>query len=104
MCVVGQYVYVAEWAGDCVSVFTTEGGYVTSFGQSGGNEGDFKCPTGVWDGFVYVCDGDNNRVQEFMYCVSVILSHFHLYYNDWFWILGSHWAIGAAYKIVLTEW
>ena len=68
VCVVGQYVYVADWGGHCVSVFTTEGGYVTSFGQWGGNEGDFDEPSGVCvdkDGFVYVCDGDNNRVQVF---------------------------------------
>ena len=65
VCVVGQYVYVADWYGDCVSVFTTEGRYVTSFGQSGGNEG---CLSGVCvdkDGFVYVCDCYNNRVQVF---------------------------------------
>ena len=68
VCVVGQYVYVADWGGHCVSVFTTEGGYVTSFGQCGGNEGDFKHPSGVCvdkDGFVYVCDCHNNRVQVF---------------------------------------
>ena len=68
VCVVGQYVYVADWGGHCVSVFTTEGGYVTSFGQSGGKEGDFWCPSGVCvdkDGFVYVCDHLNNRVQVF---------------------------------------
>ena len=68
VCVVGQYVYVADYARHCVSVFTTEGGYVTSFGQRGGNEGDFKHPRGVCvdkDGFVYVCDYGNNRVQVF---------------------------------------
>ena len=68
VCVVGQYVYVADFDGECVSVFTTEGGYVTSFGQCGGNEGDFIGPRGVCvdkDGFVYVCEVDNNRVQVF---------------------------------------
>ena len=68
VCVVGQYVYVADRGGDCVSVFTTEGGYVTSFGQRGGNEDDFNSPKGVCvdkDGFVYVCDYLNNRVQVF---------------------------------------
>ena len=68
VCVVGQYVYVADWVGACVSVFTTEGGYVTSFGQRGCNEGDFGGPRGMCvdkDGFVYVCDFSNNRVQVF---------------------------------------
>ena len=75
VCVVGQYVYVADWNGDCVSVFTTEGGYVTSFGHVGSNEGDFKSPSGVCvdkDGFVYVCDGDNNRVH---FCIVYLSFH-----------------------------
>ncbi len=49
-------------------MFTTEGEYVTSFGQLGREEGDFIYPLGVCvdvDGFVYVCDHDNSRVQKF---------------------------------------
>ena len=68
VCVVGQYVFVTEWDGHCVSVFTTEGERVTSFGQYGSEEGDFNRPRGVCvdkDGFVYVCDNDNKRVQVF---------------------------------------
>ena len=68
VCVVGQYVHVTECDSACVSVFTTEGGYVTSFGQMGGNEGDFKHLSGVCvdkDGFLYICDCYNNRVQIF---------------------------------------
>ena len=68
VCVVGQYVYVADWGGHCVSVFTSEGGYVTSFGQRVGNEGNFKYPRGVCvdkDGFVYVCDYGKSRFQVF---------------------------------------
>ena len=67
VCVVGQYVYVASYW-DCVSVFTTEGEYVTSFGEYGSGEGDFINPRGVYvgkDGYVYVCDESNNRVQIF---------------------------------------
>ena len=40
-------------------VFTTEGQYVTSFGQEGSGEGAFKNPAGVCvdeDGFLCVCD------------------------------------------------
>ena len=68
VCVVGQYVYVASNGGHCVSVFTTEGEYVTSFGKCGSGEGDFKYPWGVCvdkDGYVYVCDANNYRVQIF---------------------------------------
>ena len=42
-----------------ISVFTTDGVYVTSFGQCGSNEGDFNFPHSVCvdqDGFVYVTD------------------------------------------------
>ena len=66
ICVAGQYLYVAEWYGNCVSVFTTKGKYVTSFGQEGSGEGEFNYPRGLYvDGFVYVCDYINNRVQIF---------------------------------------
>ena len=68
VCVVGQYVYVASYGGHCVSVFTTEGEYVTSFGKLGNGEGDFRSPWGMCvdkDGYVYVCDTGNDRVQIF---------------------------------------
>ena len=68
VCVVGQYVYVACYDCHCVSVFTTEGEYVTSFGKYSNREGDFIYPRGICvdkDGYVYVCDAGNNRVQIF---------------------------------------
>ena len=66
--VAGQYVYVVDWNNHDISVFTTEGVYVTSFGQWGGEVGDFDNPWGVFvdkEGFVYVCDYCNNRIQIF---------------------------------------
>ncbi len=51
-----------------ISVYTTEGEHVTTFGKKGSNEGDFNGPYGVCvdkDGFMYVCDCVNNRVQVF---------------------------------------
>ena len=68
VCVSGQYVYVSNRHGHNISVFTTQGQYVTSFGQRGKGEGEFNCPLGVCvdrDGFVYVCDFTNYRVQVF---------------------------------------
>ena len=59
-----HYVYVC----DDGSVFTTDGVYLTSFGQYGSNEGGFNYPHSVCvdqDGFVYVTDKYNNRVQCF---------------------------------------
>ena len=66
VCVAGQYVYVAGWKSHNISVFTTEGAYVTSFGHKGRNEGNFKNSWGVCvdkDGLVYVCDFNNKRIQ-----------------------------------------
>ena len=66
LCVASQYVYVTDWEKDCVSVFTTKGEHVTTFGQRGSGYGDFKGPYGVCvdkDGFVYVCD--NYKLQIF---------------------------------------
>ena len=57
----GQYVYVADWDRNCVSVYTTTGEYVTSLSN-------FYCPNGLCidkDGFVYVTEFGNNRVQKF---------------------------------------
>ena len=68
VCVSGQYVYVSNRRGHNISVFTTQGQYVTSFGQEGMGEGEFNYPRGVCvdrDGFVYVCDFSNDRVQVF---------------------------------------
>ena len=69
VCVVDQCVYVVEsWGGHCVSVFSRDGQFVTSFGNGGKKEGEFDWPFGICidcDGFVYVCDYRNNRVQVF---------------------------------------
>ena len=68
LCVSGHYVYVCNGGSCNISVFTTDGVYVTSFGQHGCNEGDFNSPYSVCvdqDGFVFVTDRYNYRVQCF---------------------------------------
>ena len=68
VCVAGQYVYVSNYTGHNISVFTTQGQYVTSLGQNVMGEGEFNRPWGVCvdrDGFLYVCDYSNARVQVF---------------------------------------
>ena len=68
LCVHGQYVYVTEVISDYVFVFTTDGEYVTSFGQPGQKEGDFNCPGYINinnNGFIFVCDFGNDRIQFF---------------------------------------
>ena len=68
LCVSGHYVYVCNHGSHNISVFTTDGVYVTSFGQYGSNVGDFILPYSVYvdqDGFVYITDYFNGRVQCF---------------------------------------
>ena len=65
VCVSGQFVYITNFCCPSVSVFTTDGGHVATFGQS---DGDLDKPCGVCvdkDGFVYVCDFSKNRLQIF---------------------------------------
>ena len=60
--------YVTDIILHNVSMFTTERSYVTSFGHYGSEEGCFRYPQGLHvdrDGFVYVANIYNNRVQVF---------------------------------------
>ena len=66
--IVDKYVYVSDWSGNCIVVYETSGQFVTSFGRCGQNEGKFSgpyCITSCTDGFMYVCDKNNGRVQIF---------------------------------------
>ena len=68
ICVSGQYVYVVNSNSHSVSAFTTDGVYVSSFGQRGHEEGAFNSPFYLCvdqDGFIYVADFSNSRVQCF---------------------------------------
>ena len=66
--IVDKHVYVSDHSGHCIVVYETSGQFVTSFGRPGQNEGEFQypyCITSCTDGFIYVCDYWNNRVQIF---------------------------------------
>ena len=63
-----DYVYVSERFNHCVYVFTTSGRFVRTIGSYGSGPGELRGPCGVvvdTDGFVYVCDSSNKRVQIF---------------------------------------
>ena len=63
-----KYVYVSDPRCHCIVVYETTGQFVTSFGRLGRNDGEFdgpRCITSCSDGFLYVCDFTNNRVQIF---------------------------------------
>ena len=67
-CVSGDYVYVTEYYNNRVSVFLTSGEFVHSFGEERSGRGELKDPYGIAidrDGFVFVCDIGNNRIQVF---------------------------------------
>ena len=60
--------YVGDWGKHSVSVFSSEGGFVTSFGRKGMEVGQFNCPSGLAlddDGYLYVCDRNGSRRQVF---------------------------------------
>ena len=64
----GDMVYVAEPHQHRVSVFSSEGKFLKSFGVKGEAQGQFNGPRGVAvdaNGFVFVADRSNNRVQIF---------------------------------------
>lgn len=68
VCMDGDLVYVTEYEGHCVSVFTTSGKFVHEFGSAGSKRGQFDHPYGIAfdrNGFLYVSDRVNNRLQVF---------------------------------------
>ncbi len=64
----GNEVYVAEYGGDRIHKFTTDGGFLDIFGEYGEDIGKFKNPHDVkvssW-GKIFVADTDNCRIQVF---------------------------------------
>ena len=61
-------VYVTESRNHRVSMFTSEGQFLRSFGTKGDGPGQFYYPYGIAvdrDGLVYVSDCFNDRIQIF---------------------------------------
>ena len=59
---------VAECGTSCISVFTTSGEKLQSFGTRGSGQGQFEDPDGVavdGEGNIFVADTGNNRIQKF---------------------------------------
>ena len=60
--------YVSEYDQCCVSMFTTQGEYITMFGTKGDNKGQFNIVYGICVDQNYsitVSDYGNNRLQKF---------------------------------------
>ena len=61
-------VYVVDTGNHRVQKFDASGNFVSTWGSSGGGNGQFNNPRGIAvdnSGNVYVADTNNNRVQEF---------------------------------------
>ena len=61
-------VYIADTDNHHISVFTTDGSFIASFGRKGSRPGQFKYPYGVtvdMNGLVYICDFSNGHIQVF---------------------------------------
>ena len=69
VCIFGEYLYVAERTDNYVAVFNCRTRkYLTKFSSSGSKEGCIFDAHGAYadrDGFVYVCDERNHRIQIF---------------------------------------
>ena len=61
-------VVVTEGGGDCVSMFSSNGEKIQSFGTHGSGPGQFQCPRGIaidGEGNIIVADRENHRIQKF---------------------------------------
>ena len=61
-------IIVTEYAAHCVSIFTSEGQKIQSFGSRGAANGQLNCPYGTTvdsDDNIYVADYGNHRIQKF---------------------------------------
>ncbi len=64
----GDLLYVCDMNKNCLLVFTTDGDFVDTKGRSGKLPGQFNTPTSLTvdnDGYLYVTDFSNHRVQIF---------------------------------------
>ncbi|MES4792607.1 MAG: hypothetical protein C4321_06110 [Chloroflexota bacterium] len=63
-----ERLYVCDFGNNKIVVFSPQGQFLTEFGGPGREEGRFDEPWGVnvdRDGFIYVADTRNDRVQKF---------------------------------------
>ena len=62
------HIIASEYSGHCISVFTTEGIKISSFGSNGSGQGQFNIPTGMAvdnADNIYAVDNNNHRIQKF---------------------------------------
>ena len=67
ICFHDSRMYVTQFTGNVITVYTEEGGFVQSIGSLGDCMLQFKSPLGIcyssYNDDFYICERDNNRVQ-----------------------------------------
>lgn len=61
-------VYFAEMYGHCIRKFTSNGQFVTKWGEEGSNDGELRSPAGLalrGNESIYVADVGNSQIQKF---------------------------------------
>jgi sugar lactone lactonase YvrE len=64
----GTHIYVSDTTADRIQKFTVAGSYVTKWGTTGTSDGQLDTPKGLAldsSGNVWVCDFNNDRLQQF---------------------------------------
>lgn len=68
ICTTPHYVYVSEQGNNRISIFHTSGQFVGTLCKGGSGEGELNYPWGIavdQDGFLFICDSKNSRIQIF---------------------------------------
>ena len=67
ICFNNDQVFVTQFLGFCVNIYSTNGEYVTSVGSRGDKKLEFNSPLGIefseYTNSIYICDRNNNRIQ-----------------------------------------
>ena len=78
-------IIVAEYSGNCVSIFNPRGRKVKSFGSQGSSPGQFRGPEGVAvddEDNILVADSGNRRIQKFTSDVEFLMASDNLGLNN----------------------
>ena len=68
----GNLIYIIERDNYRISIFTTNGNFLCSFGGLGSSVGQFHDPYGIIfdkEGYLYICDFENNR----LICIEITM-------------------------------
>lgn len=98
MALLGELLFVADFAADRIRVFDLTGSEVQSFGGNGGKDGELRGPAGVLatQQAVYVSDSGNRRIQKYDRSGKFLLK-FQTEHSGVFTPAGLAWHDGRIY-------